>query len=32
MTNLPETTLEQTALDRFESLGWNIVFEPDGPA
>ncbi|MCF7707501.1 MAG: type I restriction endonuclease subunit R [Verrucomicrobia bacterium] len=36
MTSLSETTLEQTALDWFESFGWQTAFgpdiSPDGPA
>ena len=36
MSSMTETTLEQTALNWFESLGWQIVFgpdiSPDGPS
>ena len=36
MSGLTETTLEQTALDWFETLGWQVAFgpdiSPDGPA
>lgn len=36
MTSLTENSLEQTALDWFESLGWQADFGPDispnGPA
>jgi hypothetical protein len=30
MSGLAETTLERTALDWFESLGWQVAFGPDG--
>jgi type I restriction enzyme R subunit len=29
MANITETTLEKTALDWFETLGWQIAFGPD---
>ena len=36
MSKTSETTLEKTALDWFETLGWQIAFgpdiSPDGPA